>query len=247
MATLLYRLGRFSFRRPWRVIGVWFILLAALLGGGIALGGQSQESFVIPGTESQEALDRLEAVFPEVAGASAEAVYVAPEGASASDPAYQAAIERMATAIARIDGINSVTTPFDEYAGKQLSDDGSMAITRIQFDGSAATVSDTTLAELTATAAVAEDAGLRVEFGGQVFQETTFGITVTEVFGVVFAGIVLLVTFGSLLAAGMPLLSALIGVGIVIGGITTASAFTTISSSAPLLALMIGLAVGIVN
>ena len=245
MATLLYRLGRFSFRRPWRVIGVWFVLLAALLGGGIALGGQSQESFVIPGTESQEALDRLEAVFPEVAGASAEAVYVAPDGASASDPAFQAAIERMATAIARIDGISSVTTPFDEYAGKQLSDDGSMAITRIQFDGSAATVSDTTLAELTATAAAAEDAGLRVEFGGQVFQETTFGITVTEVFGVVFAGIVLIVTFGSLLAAGMPLLSALIGVGIVIGGITTASAFTTISSSAPLLALMIGLAVGI--
>ena len=245
MATLLYRLGRFSFRHPWRVIGVWFVLLAALLGGGIALGGQSQESFVIPGTESQEALDRLEAVFPEVAGASAEAVYVAPEGASASDPAYQAAIERMATEIARIDGISSVTTPFDEYAGKQLSDDGSMAITRIQFDGSASAVNDETLAELTATAAAAEDAGLRVEFGGQVFQETSFGITVTEIFGVVFAGIVLLVTFGSLVAAGMPLLSALIGVGIVIGGITTASAFTTISSSAPLLALMIGLAVGI--
>lgn len=245
MATLLYRLGRFSFLRPWRVVGVWFILLAALLGGGIALGGQSQESFVIPGTESQEALDRLEAVFPEVAGASAEAVYVAPKGASASDPAYLAAIERMGTAIARIDGISSVTTPFDKYAGKQLSDDGSMAITRIQFDGSASTVSDETLAELTATTAAAEDAGLRVEFGGQVFQETTFGITVTEVFGVVFAGVVLLVTFGSLLAAGMPLLSALIGVGIVIGGITTASAFTTISSSAPLLALMIGLAVGI--
>ncbi len=245
MATLLYRLGRFSFRRPWRVLGVWFVLLAALLGGGIALGGQSQESFAIPGTESQEALDRLQAVFPEVAGASAEAVYVIPEGASASDPEYRDAIERMATAIARIQGISSVTTPFDEYAGKQLSDDGSMAITRIQFDDPAASVSEETLVELTATAPSAEDAGLRVEFGGQVFQETAFGITVTEIFGVVFAGVVLLVTFGSLLAAGMPLLSALVGVGIVIGGITTASAFTTISSSAPLLALMIGLAVGI--
>ena len=71
MATLLYRLGRFSFRRAWIIIGIWAALLITVLGGGIALGGQSQESFVIPGTESQEALDRLSAVFPQVAGASA--------------------------------------------------------------------------------------------------------------------------------------------------------------------------------
>ena len=245
MATLLYRLGQFSFRRPWRVIGVWLVLLVAIIGGGVALGGQSQESFVIPGTESQNALDRLEAVFPEVAGASAEAVYIAPDGASVSDAAYRAAIEKMATAMGKVDGINSVTTPFGEYAGKQLSDDDTMAITRVQFDEVSSAVTEDTLSGLRETAPIAESTGLRVEFGGQVFQDTTFGITVTEIFGVVFAAIVLLITFGSLLAAGMPLLTALIGIGIVIGGITTASAFTTISSSAPLLALMIGLAVGI--
>lgn len=245
MATLLYRLGRFSYRRPWRVIGVWLILLVGILGGGIALGGQSQEAFAIPGTESQNALDRLEAVFPEVAGASAEAVYVAPDGGSVSSAVYKSAIERMATAMKGVDGINSVTTAFDKYAGKQLSDSGSMAITRIQFDKASSNVSDASLSALKNTASIAEASGLRVEFGGQVFQDTTFGITVTEIFGLVFAAIVLIVTFGSLLAAGMPLLSALLGVGIVIGGITAASAFTTISSSAPLLALMIGLAVGI--
>ncbi|MBN9151187.1 MAG: MMPL family transporter [Micrococcales bacterium] len=245
MATLLYRLGRFSFQRPWRVIATWLVLLVAILGGGFALGGQSQESFVIPGTESQQALDRLEAVFPEVAGANAEVVLVAPAGHLVTSAAYENAIKSMATAIRDIPGINSVTTPFDEYAGKQLSDDKTMAIARVQFDGASTHVTDATLTDLKATASIAEDAGLRVEFGGQVFQDTSFGITVTEVFGVIFAGIVLLITFGSLLAAGMPLLSALIGVGIVIGGITAASAFTTISSSAPLLALMIGLAVGI--
>jgi putative drug exporter of the RND superfamily len=245
VATLLYRLGRYSFQRPWRVIATWLVLLVAILGGGIALGGQSQESFTIPGTESQQALDRLEAVFPEVAGASAEAVFVAPDGQQVTTASYENAIKQMATEIRDIPGISSVTTPFDEYAGKQLSDDNAMAITRIQFDGASTTVTDETLDSLTATASIAESAGLRVEFGGQVFQETSFGITVTEIFGVIFAGVVLLITFGSLLAAGMPLLSALIGVGIVIGGITTASAFTTISSSAPLLALMIGLAVGI--
>ncbi|MBN9240226.1 MAG: transporter [Micrococcales bacterium 70-64] len=243
MATLLYRLGRFSYRRPWRVIGVWLLLLAATLGGGIALGGQTQESFAIPGTESQAALDRLEAVFPSVAGASATGVVVAPSGETVQDE--KAAIEKLVAAIAAVPGVDSAMSPFDKYAGNAISSDDGMAIIRIQFDGPSTDVTDETIAQLKDTAAVGEDAGLQVEFGGQVFQDTTVGITITEVFGVVFAGVVLFITFGSLLAAGMPLLSALLGVGIVMGSIMTISAFTTVSSSAPLLALMIGLAVGI--
>jgi RND superfamily putative drug exporter len=243
VATLLYRLGRFAYRRPWRVIGVWVLLLLATLGGGIALGGQTQESFSIPGTESQSALDRLEAVFPSVAGASATAIVVADDGSSVTDD--QAAIESLVQLIDDVRGIDSAMSPFDQYAGNAVSDDGTAAIIRIQFDGPATDVTDATLDELTATADTVTSDGLRVEFGGQVFQETEFGITVTEALGVVFAGVVLVITFGSLLAAGMPLLSALIGVGIVMGAITTLSAFTTVSSSAPLLALMIGLAVGI--
>ena len=245
MATLLYRLGRFSFRNAWKVIGVWILLLAGILGASVALGGQMQESFAIPGTQSQNALDRLEAVFPQVAGASAEAVTVVPEGASVNDPKYTDAINRMAAAIEKIDGVDSVVTPFSQYAGKAITADHSMAITRVQFEGPSTEVKPRTLTELKDTASIGEDAGLRVEFGGQVFQDRTFGITTTEIFGVLFAGIVLLVTFGALLPAGLPLLSALIGVGVVMGGIISVSAFTTVSSTAPLLALMIGLAVGI--
>lgn len=245
MATILYRLGRAAFRRSWTVIGVWLVLLTAVLGGGIALGGQTQESFAIPGTESQNALDRLEAVFPQVAGASATALVVAPEGGSITDERYRQPITDLAAAIGDLDHVNSVVGPFDQYAQSAVSDDDSMARIQVQFDGQSSDVTAATLNELTDTASIGEDAGLRVEFGGQVFQDNTFGITVTEVFGVIFAGVVLLITFGSLAAAGMPLLSALVGVGIVIGGITGISAFTTVSSTAPLLALMIGLAVGI--
>ena len=245
MATLLYRLGRFSYRHAWQVLGVWMLLLAAIVGGGIALGGQTQESFAIPGTESQDALDRLSAVFPQVAGATATGVVVAPEGASVNDQGSVDAIDATVAAISKIDGVETVIGPFDEFAGNAVSDDASAALISVRFDGPSTEVSESSVAELAATAKIGEDAGLRVEFGGQVFQDNTFGITITEVFGVVFAGIVLVITFGSLLAAGMPLLSAIIGVGIVVGGITTVSAFTTVSSSAPLLALMIGLAVGI--
>ncbi len=245
MATLLYRLGRFSYRRAWMVIGVWVVLFIAILGGGIALGGQTQESFAIPGTESQNALDRLDAVFPSVAGASVQAVYEVPAGASVEDPQYKAAIEKMAAKIEKIPGVDTVISPFNQYAGKAITDNKEMARTQVQLVGDSSHVSKTTLTELTATASIAKDAGMTVDFGGQVFQDNTFGITITEIFGVIFAGVVLLITFGSLVSAGMPLLSALVGVGVVIGGITTVSAFTSVSSTAPMLALMIGLAVGI--
>lgn len=245
MATLLYRLGRFSFRRKWTVIGTWFVLLVAVLGGGIALGGHSSESFVIPGTESQQALDRLSAVFPSVAGASAQAVVEVPKGATVNDAVYTAAIEKMDAAIAKLPGIDSVVTPYSQYAGNSISADKQYALSQIQFTEGASKVTTAQLDALKATAKIGENAGMTVAFGGQVFSDNSFGITITEVFGVIFAGVVLLITFGSLIAAGMPLLSAIIGVGIVTGGITGLSAFTDVSSSAPLLALMIGLAVGI--
>ncbi len=158
---------------------------------------------------------------------------------------YESVIEQTATQIERLDGIEAVMSPFDEYAGEAISDDDSMALIRVQFSGPSTDVTPEQLDALLATADTGRDAGLTVEFAGQVFQDNSFGITVTEIFGVVFAGLVLVITFGSLLAAGMPLLSALLGVGIVVGGITTIAGFTTVSSSAPLLALMIGLAVGI--
>jgi RND superfamily putative drug exporter len=245
VATLLYRLGRFSFRRAWIVIGIWTALLVTVLGGALALGGKSQENFTIPGTESQVALDRLGAVFPQVAGASIQVVSRVPEGASVNDEKYAEAITQQAAEIARIDRVDTVVTPWDEYAGIAISDDESTALTKVQFKGESTDVTDDDIEALFETAQIGEDAGLTVAFGGRVLQNETPGLTVTELAGVLFAGIVLVVTFGSLLAAGMPLISAIVGVGIAAGGILGVSAFTDVSSSAPLLAVMIGLAVGI--
>jgi RND superfamily putative drug exporter len=245
MATLLYRLGRFAYRRAWTVLAVWLVLFVAILGGGFALGGQTSESFDIPGTESQDALDRLAAVFPQVAGASAQAIVEAPPGSSVTDEEYRPTIDKLVAEIRAVDGIDSVVGPFDEFATEAVSDDERLARIQVQFDGASTEVTELSLEQLTATAEIGREADLRVEFGGQVFQDNTFGITISEVFGVIFAGLVLFITFGSLAAAGMPLLSALVGVGIVVGGITAISAFTSVSSTAPLLALMIGLAVGI--
>jgi len=245
MATVLYRLGHFAYRRAWLVIGIWGLLLAGIFGGGVALNGQTQESYAIPGTESQDAIDSLAAVFPSAAGAQVQVVYHVPRGASVDDVPYRAAIESMATAIGTIDGVDTVITPFSEYAADAVSSDSETAFSQVTLTGQSTNVSTDTLDALVATQSIGEDAGLQVAFGGQVFQDNTFGITVTEMLGVLFAGVVLLITFGSLLAAGMPLLMAMIGVGVAIGGITAVSAFVSVSSTAPMLALMLGLAVGI--
>lgn len=245
MALLLHRLGRAAYRRAWLVVVAWAVALAALVGGGIALGGQLQESYAIPGTESQDAIDQLAAVFPQTAGASAKAVVEAPDGESVEDAGYRDAIERMEGELEDVDGVASVLGPFDEFAGDQVSGDGRTAYIQVQFDGQVTEVTDESIEAVVATGDLGTQAGLRVAFGGEVFQETTFGLTITEVFGVLFAGVVLLITFGSLRAAGMPLLTAIVGVGATFGGIAVVSAFATVSSTAPMLAVMIGLAVGI--
>ena len=80
MTAFLFRLGRLSHAHPWRVLAAWFVLILAVAGAGFGFGGKLSEGFTIPGTESQTALDRLDAVFPQAAGASAQAVMVAPSG-----------------------------------------------------------------------------------------------------------------------------------------------------------------------
>ncbi|MFT4122614.1 MAG: MMPL family transporter, partial [Microbacteriaceae bacterium] len=243
MATLLYRLGRLAYRRAWYVIGVWTVVVVGVLGGGVALGGQMSDSFTIPGTEGQDALDRLEAVFPQVAGASVQVVLAAPEGHQVTE--YRDAIAEQVSAITDIEHVDSAVGPWDEYAGKAVNDAGTMAIVAVQLDGPAVEVDDATIDAITDTASITETAGLTVAFGGQVFQDTSFGVSVTEVLGLVFAAAVLVIAFGSLVSAGMPLIGSLIGVGVSMGAILGVAAFVSVSSTAPMLGLMIGLAVGI--
>jgi RND superfamily putative drug exporter len=245
MATFLYRIGRFAFRRAWLVIAAWALLLVALLGGGLALGGQTQESYAIPGTESQQAIDKLAAVFPQTAGASVEVVLASPNGDPLTAGAHRAAVEKMVDELGTVDGVASAVSPFSEYAGDAVSKDGRTAYIQVQLEHESTDVAPQTLDDIQASASIGEDAGIDVAFGGQVFQDQTFGLTITEGLGVLFAAVVLLITFGSLLSAGMPLLTALIGVGAAVGGITVVSAFASVSSTAPMLAVMLGLAVGI--
>ena len=206
MATWLARVGAASMRRAWLVIVAWVAILGGVLGGALALGPNMQESFAIPGTESQQALDRLGSVFPQVAGSSVQVVYQAPEGAEVVD--FQAQIQQQAHEIEAIDDVASVVEPWSEFASDQVSADGETAFTQVQFEPQGSGVTPAGLDELVETADAARAGGLAVEFGGQAFQATSVPISWVEGVGVLFAAIVLFVTFWSLLAAGLPLITA---------------------------------------
>jgi RND superfamily putative drug exporter len=245
VATFLYSLGKASYLHAKSVIAAWIVALIAISIAGFGFGGQTDEEFTIPGSESQAAFDRLQAVFPTFGGASAQVVLVAPEGQRLDDAESRALIGRMTNEIKSGTAIEDAISPFDEFAGRALSDDGRYGFISVRFEVPDIQVTDAMLEELVSSRDLAEGTGIIVEYGGNVFQDQQVGLTIAEVIGVAFAGLVLIVTFRSFRPAWMPLASAIVGVGIVMGILFSLAHVVTISSSAPLLAVMLGLAVGI--
>jgi putative drug exporter of the RND superfamily len=242
MSTFLARLGRASFRHRGVVSVAWLALLGGIVALLVTVGGSFDDRFTIPGSESQDALDRLAELSPGASGAGAQIVFVAPDGATVADPAYAAAVQEVVAAAGRVPQVAGVVSPFESQA---LSPDGRAALATVQFDVPREELDASSVDALEATTTAAEDAGLEVAVGGDAFSSTGVTIGATEFIGVIVAILVLVLTFGSLLAAGMNLLTALIGIGVGMGGLLLASHVVTLSSTAPTLALMIGLAVGI--
>jgi RND superfamily putative drug exporter len=241
MSKILYRLGHWSVRRRRWVLGAWLALLigASVLAG--ALGGTTSDAFTIPGTESQRAMDLLEERFPEQSGSSARLVFASEDDTPLTDAELRAGIEATLAEAAAAPEVVSVTDPFETGT---VSAEGLIAFADVGYATPANEVSLEAAEALDEVAGPAEAAGVRMEIGGEVGPEEELGHT-SELIGLAVAVVVLLLSFGSLVAMGLPIVTALIGVGIGIGGIGITSALTDLSSTAPILATMIGLAVGI--
>jgi putative drug exporter of the RND superfamily len=240
MAAVLQRLGRNSYRHRRRVLSIWLVLLVAL---GILAGTLSKpfsEEFKIPGTGSQRAIDLLKEKLPAASGASGQVVFAAPDGGKVKEDA--AAIKRSVAAAAKTPGVVAVTDPITTGA---ISKDGAYALADVQFAEERDQIDDAQRETLQSSFAPAKGAGLNVQFGGAAGEEKEDVGGTSELIGIIVALIVLTITFGSMLTAGLPLLTAAIGAGTGILGITTITAFTTLSSTVTALAAMLGLAVGI--
>ena len=243
MAVFLHRLGRWAFHRRKTVLLAWLIALVAFGGLAGAFSRDADAQLTIPGVESVNALETLQERFPGGAagGATARVVFAAPEGAAVTDPELTSAIQQALTEAADAEQVAAVSDPFQAQA---VSQDGSTAYATVSYDVQVNEITDDARAELLAIADGAEDAGLQVEFGGEATQAIP-AQGAAEAIGVLVALVVLAVTFGSLLAAGLPLLTALIGVGVGMAGVLALSAVIDLTSTTPTLGLMIGLAVGI--
>ncbi|MBK0417460.1 MMPL family transporter [Leucobacter sp. CSA1] len=248
MSTLLYALGRWATRARTLVLMIWVAILA-LLGAGALLWGQGANApITIPGTESQAAIDSLGRTFPEVSGTSATIIVVAPEGERVDGGPYEGLVDDAAEELEELEAVTAVQTPFSELASGGLSDDGRAALLTIQLEGTMDSVPDSTLEGIERVTDELQErlpSGGEASYGGEAFSAEVPGISPTEAVGVVVAFIVLVLTLGSLIAAGMPLLIAVIGVGVSIAGLFFVTAFVELTSTTPMLALMLGLAVGI--
>ncbi|MFE3070883.1 MMPL family transporter [Streptomyces sp. NPDC059247] len=244
MATFLYKLGRSAFRRRRLVALLWVALLAVAGIGAATAPTATSSSFSIPGTEAQRAFDLLEERFPGAGadGATARVVFRAPEGQKMTDAAHKAVVEdTVAQLKSGSDQIVSVTDP---YTAQAVSQDGSTAYVSVSYKVNGMELTDGTREALTKAGQDAQGKGLTVEAGGDALQ-TMPATGAGEIVGVVVAGIVLVMTFGSLVAAGLPLLTAIIGVGIGVATITALASVLDLGSTTSTLAMMIGLAVGI--
>ncbi|MFG2714042.1 MMPL family transporter [Streptomyces goshikiensis] len=246
MATFLYRLGRGAFRRRRLVALAWVALLFAAIFGAATAPTPSSGSFSIPGTEAQRAFDLLEQRFPGMAadGATARIVIKAPAGAKVTDPATKTEVQKIVTGLKEGAGADQVSTVSDPYQEQAVSQDGSTAYISTKYKVSGMELTDKTREALTESGKDAQAAGLTVEIGGDALMaapESGPG----EVVGILVAAIVLVITFGSLIAAGLPLLTALIGVGIGVSSIAALASALDLGTTTSTLAMMIGLAVGI--
>ncbi|MFC0437062.1 MMPL family transporter [Kutzneria buriramensis] len=246
MSSFLYRLGRAAARARVLVLALWVAVLALTGGAALVFNHGTDDTFAIPGSESQDALDHLGRVFPEVSGTSAQLVLVVPSGAAADTPRIRTAVAQAVTKIGKLDQVATVVNPFDASVHGAVSGDGRAALIAVPLKVQLAAVDPATRTRL---AAIAEDlgteAGAKVYTGGDAFSDRVPKLSPTEGIGLVIALLVLVLMFRSLIAAVMPLVTAVLGVGVAVGLIYLATLIAPISSTAPMLAVMIGLAVGI--
>ncbi|WP_166741683.1 MMPL family transporter [Cumulibacter soli] len=256
MASLLYRLGRFSYRRWWLVIALWIVGAVMLSGLSSAISKPFEDDFALPDSQAVEAQETLQEEFPQLAedgSPGATIVFQSQDGerldAGDNLTAIEAVVAKLheipqLTEAQRAAIVNPVVGP---AASQSLSPDGSVAVIEVTLDavpeGIETGVSEETIATVAEAKEIGRDAGLLVESAGAANEKIVE--PPAELIGIVVAIAVMIITFASLLAAAMPLGAAIVGIALSTSIISIGTAFLTLGTSTTGLATMIGLAVGI--
>jgi len=256
MSHMLYRLGRYAARHPWRVIGTWALVAVVVVCASAAYGRELDDSFSVPGLDSQNAIELLATAQSSQAGITARVV-ATPLAADASfftSKAAQQSMIDLEAAIATLPNVLSASAPSELIAvassaaveAGAVSADGSVAIIHLQYP----VVAELSVADLDNLKEVLADtapaSALQIEAGGElffIFEEPATGLG--EMIGLIAAVVILLVAFGSLIATGLPIGMAVFGLALGISSMSLITYLIAIPSWAPQMASMIGLGVGI--
>src|SRR5215218_2206990 len=227
------------------VIVAWIV---AVIGFGAlagAAGSNFTEEFSLPSSDSKDALDLLEDRFPAQAGDSVQIVYKAESGVES--PAVKRTMEGVFAKVEALPHVSEVASPYEGGGTAAVSDDGKIAYATVQFDVPTNELEKDDLKELLSTSRDASGDGLQVEVGGQPVEEVRSEEEgdISGFVGLLAAIVILLLTFGSVVAMGLPIITALFALGVGLSLVTLATHIFPTAEFAPQLAFMIGLGVGI--
>ncbi len=243
MNRLLERLGGFSVRWRWAVIIAWLIILAGLFLAKQQFGGTYVNNYSVPGTNSANGLDRLNSTFPAEGGYPGQLVFHARTGTVTAD---QAAINQATANVAKLAHVTAATSPFASSKSGAVSKDAAIAYSSVTWKVNPDSLGTDYLNKLNKAVKPARNAGLTVDYGGNagnIGQQTSD--RTSEAIGLACALVLLLFMFGSVIAAAMPLVSALcsVGAGLALLGILASA--VTFPTTAPTIATLLGLGVAI--
>ncbi|MGZ4140503.1 MAG: MMPL family transporter, partial [Actinomycetota bacterium] len=241
---MIERIARWTHEHRWLTLAIWIVALFTFLILGNTIKGPYQRNFSLPGAESQQAFDLLKARFPAHAGGTVDIVFKADDGVTS--PGIRNRMDNVFSQIGTMPHIDAVISPYSTQGARQISPDGKIAFAEVEFGVQAIDVPKAEANQLIDLARSVESPGLQVEFAGDVIlftQQQQPGSA--EAVGLVAAILILLITFGSLLAMVLPLMSALFGIAIGLSLVLIFANIISVPEFTPQIAAMIGIGVGV--
>ena len=239
---LLYRTGRWCARHPLLVVLAWLILLAGVTLGHRALGGAYSDDFSLPGTPAQQGAALLQQHLPAAGGQTGQLVFTVDSPKTLTSD--KSAIEQ---SVANVSQLPHVLSASDPLGPATIAPSGRTSYSTVHFSANPQSLGSAYVSTVDRAVAPARAAGVQVSYGGQLgaAAQPKGGDTRSELIGIAAALVVLLVGFGSVYAAGLPVISALAGAFGGLGLLGMLAAATTFATVSPTLAIMMGLGVGI--
>ena len=238
-------LAHWCVRHRRAVLVIWILILVSATGLARGVGSAYTNNFSLPNTQSTQALSLLQSAAPAQSGDREQVVFHTSDGASVTDPAIQARIEATLADLKNVPYVSNIVGPYGATASTQISADRSTAFANVTFDKLGQNIPISVAKQFVATAQRGGANGLEVAVAGQLAEEAnkqSFGGTLP---GVILAGVVLYLVFGSIYAMLLPLLSALASLGTAIGVIELLSHVLKMPVFSTELVLLIGLGVGV--